>query len=72
MDDIDRAQEREQSDREYAISEHLRTAPELPAQGVCYNCQSIVPPGARFCDKDCRDDHDMRKRAEKRRGTFSA
>lgn len=68
MDDLDRASEREQIDRDYAISEALRAAPSMPPQGICYNCESIVPPGARFCDKDCRDDHDTRKNAERRRG----
>lgn len=72
MDDIDRAQEREQSDREYAISEALRIAqPPLLPQGLCYYCQSIVPPGRRFCDADCMTDYEQLKRAEKRLGTFS-
>jgi len=70
MDEIDRAQEREQMDRANAIAATLRSAAStlLPACGACYNCQSSVPPGLRFCDKDCADDHAARKSAEVRRG----
>lgn len=67
MDDIDRAQEREESDRAYAIGEALRAVPELPAQGLCYNCQSIVPSGVRWCDSDCCNDYIIRRNAEVRR-----
>lgn len=68
MDEIERAQEREQADRAAAIAAALARAPALPACGECYNCQSAVPPGLRFCDADCRSDWDERKRAEVRRG----
>jgi len=69
MDDIDRAQERDQLLRDIALIEanHHRPPPTPPI-GRCYNCESSVPPGVRFCDLDCRDDYDARKRAEARRG----
>ena len=72
MDDIDRAQEREQQDRDRAIAAaHCSaTAPALPAVGECYNCQSSVPTGLRFCDKPCADDYTARKNAEVRRGLY--
>lgn len=70
MDDIDRAQQREQMDREAAIAAaaNASSVPPLPACGECYNCQSSVPEGVRFCDADCRTDWDSRKSAEVRRG----
>ena len=69
-DEIDRACEREQRDREAAIAHVLRSAAStlLPACGECYNCMSHVPPGLRFCDKDCADDHASRRNSEVRRG----
>ena len=67
-DDIDRAQEREQIDRDAAINAAAHTEPVLLACGQCYNCQSSVPEGVRFCDADCRTDWDDRKNAEVRRG----
>jgi len=68
MDDIDYAQEREQSDRALAIAAAARSAPELPACGQCYNCLATLPEGVRFCDCDCRNDYAIRKAAEVRRG----
>lgn len=38
---------------------------DLAPCGVCYYCDAIVPPGCRFCDADCRDDHERLARAEK-------
>ena len=69
-DDIDRAQDREQLDRDLAIAAAKRSAAStlLPACGQCYNCQSNVPAGLRYCDKPCADDHAARKSAEVRRG----
>jgi hypothetical protein len=72
MDDIDRACEREQMDRDLAIAAAAQHEPMLPACGEGYNCGSSVFPGARFCDKDCADDHSARKSAEARRGAACA
>lgn len=60
---------REQEFLEDALAELLLHSPKmlLPV-GVCYNCHDHIPPGLRFCDKDCREDYDARLRAEKRRG----
>ena len=68
MDIFDQASDREQHDRMLAIAAASHSAPELPAVGECYNCQSSVPAGLRYCDKDCRDDHARTKGAEIRRG----
>lgn len=69
-DEIDRASEREQLDRDLAIAAAKRSAAStlLPACGECYNCHASVPAGLRYCDKSCADDHAARKSAEVRRG----
>jgi hypothetical protein len=72
MDDIDRACEREQMDRDLAIAAAAQHEPMLPACGECYNCQASVAPGLRYCDKSCADDHSARKSAEVRRGAACA
>lgn len=65
-DKIDRAQEREQLDRERAIAAARARQPML-ACGQCHNCLDAVPLGALFCDADCRDDWTVRRNAEVRR-----
>jgi hypothetical protein len=62
-DFIDHAQQRSEEDLERAIAA-ARGIPALPYVGSCYNCDAITPPGARFCDSDCREDYDKRKRAD--------
>lgn len=68
-DEIDQASDREQLDRDLAIAAAKHSAPELPACGECYNCTASLPPGVRYCDKDCRDDHAKTTSAEIRRGS---
>ena len=65
-DMFDFASEAEQRERERALSAASRSAPVLPAVGSCYNCDSILPDGVRFCDSDCRNDYQRRKQAEAR------
>lgn len=63
MTDIyDQAAEREERDRERAIAAARASSAALPFVGACYNCDSIVPDGHRFCDIDCRDDWERRQR----------
>jgi hypothetical protein len=38
-----------------------RRAPTLPAVGECYNCGETLRFGV-FCDADCREDYEKRKR----------
>lgn len=68
-DEIDMACDREQRDRDLAIAAARSRSEvmDIPAVGVCYNCESSVPPGLRYCDKDCRDDWAARRSAEARR-----
>ena len=68
MDIVDQAQEAEALFIALAKKAVTGATPVLLPQGRCYNCQSIVPPGARFCDADCRDDYATRKNSEARLG----
>ena len=62
-DYIDMAQETDLFLRETEwINESERREIELPPVGRCYNCTASVPPGARFCDRDCCGDYDKRKK----------
>lgn len=65
-DEIDRAQEREQLDRQLAISAALAGA-KLEANGKCHNCNDDVKVGEKFCDVYCRNDYDARMRRERQR-----
>lgn len=38
--------------------------PSAPAPcGFCFNCESPLPAGRRWCDADCRDDWERAERA---------
>lgn len=67
MDDLDRAQQREEQDRERALAA-ARSAPLLPATGNCHWCDASVPGESHFCDSDCRDMYDNAKRMERING----
>jgi hypothetical protein len=42
--------------------EKVKTTPELTIKGNCYNCDEPLPSPLRFCDSDCRDDHEKRQK----------
>jgi predicted nucleic acid-binding Zn ribbon protein len=67
MDDLDRAQQREEQDRERALAA-ARSATLLPATGHCHYCGASVPGAAHFCDSDCRSDYEREQAAIKRNG----
>lgn len=62
-DFADLAADREQLDTARAIAA-ARTAPAAMPRpcGQCHNCGEAIE-GAAFCDADCRDDWQARKRA---------
>lgn len=62
MDDFDRAQEREQRDRDLAIQAQQDAAKHgaLTPCCVCHNCDAVIGNGGLFCDCDCRDDYEYR------------
>jgi len=68
-DPVDRASLEEQRNLQLNIQAALaKTVKALPYIGQCYNCDELLPPGNRFCDADCRDDHQKRERSRSVRG----
>lgn len=65
MDELDRAQAREEEMRADALA---RRKPALPAVGACYNCGEPLACGHLFCDAGCRDDWQHRENARLRAG----
>lgn len=65
MDDIDRAQVREEQQREAALKKRY---PSLPYTGCCHWCGEITGGGRVFCDADCRDDWQRQRDAARRTG----
>ncbi|WP_041646669.1 hypothetical protein [Aromatoleum aromaticum] len=62
-DFADLAAEREQQETARAIeAARSRTSHEPVACGLCHNCEEVIE-GAAFCDADCRDDWELRRRA---------
>lgn len=57
-DEIDRANDAAEMFNECALRQKRDEGP--PACGVCYNCDSHLTPGKRWCDSDC--EADWRKR----------
>ena len=54
-DDIDKACEREQLDREIAIAVARKYALAVDATGFCLECDAALTDKKRWCDKSCRD-----------------
>ncbi len=67
-DECDVASVREELDRRLAISAARQNGSTLAATGFCLSCGAQLDEGARFCDKDCRDDYERVQRAAKRNG----
>lgn len=40
----------------------IRNKPKLQATGSCYNCEESVDGGRLFCDADCKEDWEYRRR----------
>ena len=64
MDVSNQATRQEELMRELAIKRAANNVPVIPATGACHWCDALLPVGARFCDKDCRDDWERKKMAE--------
>ncbi len=67
-DPIDRAV----VEQERILKEHLRLAREKPVErlpyiGKCHNCGEPLADPLRFCDADCRDDHEKIQRSRAQR-----
>ena len=65
MDDADRA-DREDIIKEQAIAAIRRRNDSLPGIGYCYYCGTALRGGNRFCDAECRDEHQTEQRLKNR------
>lgn len=50
-----------------ALAAARRPVQQAPL-GVCGNCQARCLPTAKYCDEDCRDDHERRLATLRRQG----
>lgn len=66
MDEIDRAQQREERDREAALAAARLGGGLIEINGACHNCGEMTDK--LFCCRECRDDWQARRDAEKRNG----
>ena len=67
MTDIfDRASEREQLERDLAISSARKSAPSVQATGHCLWCNAELARGKRWCDAECCEDWELNEAAGKR------
>tara|TARA_R110000868_G_scaffold36278_17_gene128913 strand:- start:12758 stop:12955 length:198 start_codon:yes stop_codon:yes gene_type:complete len=60
-DDVDTANDINQMLLDIALKKQSAKKETLPNTGKCHNCTETVKDGARFCDRDCRDDYTRRK-----------
>ena len=68
MDIADIASDRELLDTANAIKAARQAAPAGPKPcGSCHNCLEPVAEGRVFCDADCREDYEFRKKQERLR-----
>ena len=67
MTDIfDRASEREQLERDLAISSARKSALSAQATGHCLWCNTELKQGKRWCDAECREDWELEQESRKR------
>jgi hypothetical protein len=66
MDFSDQATKQEEMMRDIALTTARAVKPELQPNGFCFNCQAELvdndTAAGCFCDCDCRDDWQSRKR----------
>lgn len=69
---VDQAQVTEELLLELSLQKQREEAQKVVAlgpAGVCLNCGNReIPSEARYCDADCREDHDKRLKARQRSG----
>ncbi len=65
----DLATQREAEHLELALqAQRARAAAQAGPLGSCANCQARCAPLARYCDDECRADHETRQRVLARQG----
>jgi hypothetical protein len=70
-DDFDFAQERQLELMENRLREfqyQLSQMGNIEEESACRNCKEPLLEGQHYCNSECRDDHWLRVKAEKRRG----
>jgi hypothetical protein len=67
MDEIDVATDHIEKTLASQIAEARAVKPE-PLTGVCANCGDVAKAASRFCNVECREDHEHRSRQNKRSG----
>jgi len=65
-DQIDDAQEMEAWYRSQSLDARAVAAVTMPFTGQCYNCEESIEHD-NFCDANCRDDYQVRKKQESQR-----
>ena len=65
-DQIDDAQEMEAWYRSQSLDARAVAAVPMPFTGQCYNCEELIEHD-NFCDTNCRDDYQIRKKQESQR-----
>lgn len=67
MTDIfDRASEREQLERDLAISSARKQGTAVNSTGHCLWCNAELATGRRWCDAECREDWELEQASRKR------
>lgn len=61
-DDVDITAERDEREAHLRLSASRRFEGP-PANGECHWCHAPIRPMLRYCDIDCRDDHERKMRA---------
>lgn len=64
MDDADRAEGRIQASIIAGIDAARRASRLIPV-GACYNCETIIGGGKIFCDSECREDFEVRRKQKR-------
>lgn len=56
MDDIDKMQDAQEVIHQANLQKSKKVVGEVLATGQCLFCDAELPPGIRWCGKECRDD----------------
>lgn len=65
-DFFDQASDREQLERDLAITSARKSAPEAPVTGHCLWCNAELTDARRWCDPECREDWNLAQEAGRR------
>lgn len=60
-DDVDFAQSLQERVLAKTLLNYSKT-PEIPFSGFCLFCEEPIEKNRRYCDSDCREDHEKARR----------